>query len=173
MVDHQVDVILGGGKARFDQPLEDGGTETVADYAESDKGYKLVTDANGLAGVNDIRKPVLGLFNKSNMSLEWNGPDAQTRQADDTYGAPVTCARDQRPANEPSLSDMTTKALSLLEQKGSGKGKGFFCRSRARPSTSATTPRTRASRSVRPSGSTRRSASRSPTSARTPTRSWS
>jgi alkaline phosphatase len=126
MVDHQVDVILGGGKARFDQPLEDGGTETVADYAQSDKGYKLVTDANGLAGVNDIRKPVLGLFNKSNMSLEWNGPDAQTQQADGTYGAPVTCARDQRPANEPSLSDMTTKALSLLEQKGSGKGKGLL-----------------------------------------------
>src|SRR6185437_2430161 len=47
MVDHQVDVILGGGKARFDQPLEAGGTETVTDYAQSDKSYKLVTDANG------------------------------------------------------------------------------------------------------------------------------
>ena len=126
MVDHRVDVILGGGKGRFDQPLADGGTETVTDYAQSDQGYKLVTDAGGLAGVDDLRQPVLGLFTKGNMSLEWSGPDAQTQQADGTYGPAVTCARDQRPANEPSLSDMTTKALSLLEQRGKGKGKGFF-----------------------------------------------
>jgi len=53
-VDHGVDVILGGGKARFDQTLDDG-SGTVTDYAQAQKGYRLVTDAAGLAGVPDLR----------------------------------------------------------------------------------------------------------------------
>ena len=126
-VDHQVDVILGGGKARFDQTLDDS-TQTVTDYAQAEQGYRLVTDAAGLAGVNGLDKPVLGLFNASNMSLEWNGPTAQLQQADGTYGPAVTCQTDRRPANEPSLADMTTKALGLLDtpSRGHGGGRGFF-----------------------------------------------
>ncbi len=37
----------------------------------------------------------------------------------------MTCAQNQRPANEPSLADMTTKAISLLESRDRG-GRGFF-----------------------------------------------
>ena len=41
------------------------------------KGYQYVTDATGLSGVSSVaKKPVLGLFNKGNMSLEWTGPAA-------------------------------------------------------------------------------------------------
>ena len=88
-VDHQIDVILGGGKARYDQAL-DGSTTTVTQYAQAQKGYRFVGTAADLAAVTDLQKPVLGLFAPGNMSLEWNGPDAQIQQADGGYGPPVT-----------------------------------------------------------------------------------
>jgi alkaline phosphatase len=121
-VDHRIDVILGGGKGRYDQTL-DGSTQTVTQYAQAQKGYRFVGTAADLGAVNDLKKPVLGLFNASNMSLEWNGPTAALQQPDGGYGPPVTCQTDQRPANEPSLTDMTTKAISLLSRKRSN---GFF-----------------------------------------------
>ena len=52
------------------------------------------------------------------MTTEWTGPQA-------TLGAGTpaqTCETGHRPANEPSLAAMTTKALELLD----GTDKGFF-----------------------------------------------
>ena len=121
-VDHRIDVILGGGKGRFDQTL-DGSSTTVTEYAQAQKGYRLIANAADLAAVGNLDKPVLGLFTAGNMSLEWNGPDAQIQQADGAYGAPVTCETGKRPATEPALADMTTKAISLLSRK---RGNGFF-----------------------------------------------
>ncbi len=115
-VDHKVDVVLGGGAGRFLQPLEAGGTTNVIDYATA-KGYQYVTDAAGLGSVKPGKR-VLGLFNNGNMTTEWNGPIA-TLDA----GTPAQrCKTDNRPANEPSLSAMTTKAIKLLE----GDKDGFF-----------------------------------------------
>ena len=115
-VDHKVDVVLGGGANRFLQPLEAGGTETVVDHARA-KGYQYVTDAAGLAGV-DPRKRVLGLFTGSTMTTEWTGPVATLGD-----GTPAQrCVTTNRPAKEPSLVAMTTKALQLLE----GDRDGFF-----------------------------------------------
>ena len=62
---------------------------------------------------------MLGLFNNSNMSLEWTGPAAATGKGN----APVACTEGQRPANEPSLAAMTTRAIDLLDDD---KRKGFF-----------------------------------------------
>ena len=121
-VDHRIDVILGGGKARYDQAL-DGSATTVTQYAQAQKGYRFVGNAADLAAVTDLQKPVLGLFAPGNMSLECNGPDAQVQQADGGYGAPVTCETGKRPATEPALADLTTKAISLLSHK---HGNGFF-----------------------------------------------
>jgi alkaline phosphatase len=116
-VDHKVDVLLGGGRARFEQKITGGpyAGKTVVDQAKA-KGIQYVTDAAGLKSVNDD-KPVLGLFNSSNMSLEWSGPTASLGKGN----AAQSCKENQRPSNEPSLSDMTSKAISLLENK-----KGFF-----------------------------------------------
>jgi alkaline phosphatase len=66
--------------------------------------------------VNDD-KPVLGLFNSGNMSLEWSGPAAALGKGN----TPAACAENQRPANEPSLAEMTVSAIKLLENR-----KGFF-----------------------------------------------
>jgi len=117
-VDHRVDVLLGGGRNRF-TPTIGGGPDagkTVIQSAQ-DKGYQYVTTAGGLAAVTDRSKPVLGLFTGGNMSLEWTGPAASTGKGN----APAACSENQRPANEPSLADMTSKAISLLENR-----KGFF-----------------------------------------------
>jgi alkaline phosphatase/streptomycin-6-phosphatase len=85
--------------------------------AAQDKGYQYVTDAAGLAAVNNKSKPVLGLFNDGNLSLEWSGPAASLGKGN----TPAACTEGIRPANEPALADLTTKALQLLDNK-----KGFF-----------------------------------------------
>ncbi|MQA76026.1 MAG: phosphatase [Solirubrobacterales bacterium] len=117
-VDHGVDVLLGGGRARFEQTITGGpdAGQTVIGSAQG-KGYRYVTDAGGLAAIPNGNKPVLGLFSSSNMALEWTGPAASTGKGN----APVACTENQRPANEPSLAAMTDKALELLENR-----KGFF-----------------------------------------------
>ena len=116
-VDHGIDVLLGGGKGRFTQTITGGpdAGKTVVASAQG-QGYQYVTDAAGLAGATR-EQPVLGLFNSGNMSLEWTGPAAATGKGN----TPAACTEGVRPANEPSLADMTTKALNLLENK-----RGFF-----------------------------------------------
>jgi alkaline phosphatase/streptomycin-6-phosphatase len=116
-VDHKVDVLLGGGRGRFEQKITGGPDtgKTVIESAQA-KGYKYVTDAAGLNSVSSS-KPVLGLFSAGNMSLEWSGPPAATGKGN----APAPCSESQRPANEPSLAAMTQKAIGLLDNR-----KGFF-----------------------------------------------
>lgn len=116
-VDHKVDVLLGGGRGRFEQKITGGPDtgKTVIESAQA-KGYKYVTDAAGLSAVPS-GKPVLGLFSSGNMSLEWTGPAASLGKGN----APAPCNEDQRLANEPSLAAMTSKAIGLLENR-----KGFF-----------------------------------------------
>lgn len=119
-IDHKVDVLLGGGRGRFLQTITGGpdAGKTVVDSAQA-KGYRYVTDADGLSTIPNGKKPVLGLFTTGNMSLEWSGPAASTGKGN----APVACTEGQRPANEPSLAAMTQRALDLLDDDNR---KGFF-----------------------------------------------
>jgi len=117
-VDHKVDVLLGGGRNRFEQTITGGkyAGQTVVDSAEA-KGFRYVTDADGLDGIGRSRKPVLGLFTPGTMTQEWTGPAATLGKGN----AAVACSEGNRPDAEPSLAAMTTKALELLESR-----KGFF-----------------------------------------------
>jgi alkaline phosphatase/streptomycin-6-phosphatase len=117
-IDNKFDVILGGGRNRYTQTITGGADagKTVVQAAQ-DKGYQYVTDAAGLSAISNKNKPVLGLFNTGNMSLEWSGPAASLGKGN----TPAACTEGVRPANEPALADMTTKALQLLDNK-----KGFF-----------------------------------------------
>ena len=117
-VDHELDVILGGGRARFEQSIT-GGPDTGKTVVQSaqDKGYQYVTDATGLGAVTDKAHPVLGLFTSGNMTQEWTGPAATLGQG----AAASTCTEGNRPAGEPSLSAMTSKAINLLDDDH-----GFF-----------------------------------------------
>ncbi|MGD9737504.1 MAG: alkaline phosphatase [Solirubrobacterales bacterium] len=118
-IDHGVDVLLGGGRARFEQTIEAGpyAGKTVVQQAQ-EQGYRYVTDADGLSTVGG-GKPVLGLFNSGNMSLEWSGPAASLGKGN----APEPCTEGQRPANEPSLAAMTRRAIDLLDNRNRN---GFF-----------------------------------------------
>jgi alkaline phosphatase len=119
-VDHEVDVLLGGGRARFEQAITGGpdAGKTVVQSAQA-KGYQYVTDAAGLSAVSSGKKPLLGLFTAGNMSLEWSGPAASLGKGN----APAPCKENQRPAGEPSLAAMTEKAIDLLDED---HRKGFF-----------------------------------------------
>lgn len=116
-VDHGIDVILGGGKRRYDQVITGGSDsgKTVIQSAER-QGYTFVGDAAGLSTVQPGQK-VLGLFNSGNMSLEWTGEPALPEPGSGSQ----RCQENQRPANEPSLAEMTSKAIELLKNN-----RGFF-----------------------------------------------
>jgi alkaline phosphatase len=125
-VDHHVNVVLGGARARFEQVITGGPHvgKTVIQSAQM-QGYTVVFDAASLDAADSDR--VLGLFNAGNMSLEWNGLQAMPFPGS---GIPAgqTCEENQRPANEPSLADMTAKAIDLLDDghKRHGDRRGFF-----------------------------------------------
>jgi alkaline phosphatase len=119
-VDHGLDVQLGGGRARWEQELDDGSGD-VLDYARS-KGYRVLDDSEGLAAVTSLDQgPILGLFNASNMTTEFAPLVAAPSPG---AGSPDTrCEEGNRPANEPSLGAMTAKAIGLLDRKNRN---GFF-----------------------------------------------
>jgi alkaline phosphatase len=117
LINHRIDVLLGGGADRFAQ-LTDAGIP-VLDVA-AQHGYHVVSNASGLEGAST---PLLGLFSPGNMSLEWSGSEAVPYPSNVT--SPQTCTEDVRPSNEPSLATMTTKAIALLDRPDNS-GPGFF-----------------------------------------------
>lgn len=102
------DVILGGGLSRFDAAdqtaLENNGYAVLGSPASQTVATK--TDLANATG-----QKVFGLFNKGNLTVE------KFKKANP--GAPE--------AQEPTVADMTTKAISLLKAKSAASGnKGFY-----------------------------------------------
>jgi len=130
-VDHHVDVLMGGGKQRFDQ-LSDGGPSagtSVTSQAVA-QGYNVVTDTAGMNAATADQK-VLGLFSTGNMPTEWTGPQASAFTADGAANTVPTRCTESNAAHGPTmphLSEMTTRSIQLLEAKAKAghKGKGFF-----------------------------------------------
>ncbi|PKW09033.1 alkaline phosphatase/streptomycin-6-phosphatase [Streptomyces sp. 1222.5] len=124
-VKHKVDVLIGGGKQRFDQKVTDGKYKglTVTEQAKK-LGYQVVTDKAGLKGVKN-GKPVLGLLASGNVPVEWTGKAAAVGGTD-----PQRCvtSNPNRPSTTPSLADSATKAIQLLEakQQRTHSKQGFF-----------------------------------------------
>lgn len=100
LIDSGIDVALGGGKSFF-IPKSDSGSKRIDETnlmkeAES-KGYTVVTTAGELAATPDDKK-VLGLFSGSHMAYD----------------------DDRNTTEEPSLADMTKKALNILSKDNDG-----------------------------------------------------
>jgi len=127
-VDHRVNVLLGGGGARFRQTITGGHDEgkTVIQSAV-EKGYVYVDTATVLHRASG--QYLLGLFNSGNMSLEWTGLQASASPGSGLPDGQI-CAENRRPAHEPSLAEMTTKALDLLDDDSPWRthGSGFVHR---------------------------------------------
>ena len=120
-VDHHVDVVLGGGRNRFTQTISGGPDDgKTVEQSATRQGYTEINTAAQLAAARSSDKPLLGLFTGGNMTTEWTGPVATLGD-----GTPAQkCVTGNRPASEPSLSDMTRKAIQLLDSPRNRKG--FF-----------------------------------------------
>ena len=101
------DVILGGGLSRFDAADEDALKAQGYDVLGSPTSQTVATRTD-LQAANGQK--VFGLFNKGNLTIEKFKRENPT--------APQ--------AAEPSLPEMTTKAIDLLSGAKSSKGNGFY-----------------------------------------------
>lgn len=126
LLNTRADVTLGGGAATFEEKATAGtyAGKTLLQQAQERK-YQVVTDKAGLQGVTKANQdtPVLGLFASGNMAVRWVGPEATS-----TGGKldPARCENNPaRSDSQPTLADMTTKAIDLLNTK-SRHDKGFF-----------------------------------------------
>ncbi len=101
------DVIFGGGLGRFDAADEE---------ALTNQGYAVLGSAvsQTVATKTDLAaakgEKVFGLFNRGNLTIEKSKQDN-----------PASAE-----AEEPTLTEMTTKAIDLLSAKNANKGKGFY-----------------------------------------------
>ena len=127
-IDHQVDVILGGGRSRYAQ-IATGGPyagQTVLQQATAE-GYMVVGDRAGLAAATP-GTPLLGLFNNGNLATRWIGQAAANPPS-----GPQRCNEaNPAAATEPTLAEMTNRAVELLDapaargRGGARVGPGFF-----------------------------------------------
>ena len=119
----RADVTLGGGAATFAETAKAGPYRgrTLLDQAD-DLGYRIVNTKADLAAVRSATQdePLLGLFAASNLPVRYTGPAASATGG--TQPAVRCTDNPSRPATQPSLVDMTTKAIALLDRGD----KGFF-----------------------------------------------
>ena len=121
MVDNGVDVILGGGRGRYTQSIDAGGT--ALDYAVDDLGYQDVGDGStatrqDLEAIDSLDDgPVLGLFASGYMTPKYSPLVAGTSGAG---GSTYRCNESNR-GDQPTLAEMTAKGLELVDNPD-----GFF-----------------------------------------------
>ncbi|MCD4534481.1 alkaline phosphatase [Nocardioides sp. cx-169] len=119
LVDHEVDVLLGGGMSSYTQSTDAGGGETVLSYAQQEHGYRVLQDEHDLAAVTSLEDgPVLGLFAPANLT-PMNDPLVATPPPG-AGSATTECTPADR-GDQPDLSTMTRKAIELLDNPD-----GFF-----------------------------------------------
>ena len=118
LVDNEVDVLLGGGRERWDRLLEDG-SQTLLDYATSTHGYRTVAHRGPTSdAVDDLSGgPVLGLFAPNHLTRTY-APLVAARGGATTPDG--TCTAQDR-GTEPTLQQMTATAIELLDNPD-----GFF-----------------------------------------------
>jgi alkaline phosphatase len=123
LIDHKIDVLLGGGRQRYEQIIDGGPDEGKNVIASAERqGYKVITTAQELSQIQPgNQERLLGLFNAGNMSMDWSGDPAIPYPG----SGPQKCKEFVRPQNEPALLSMMLKALRLLE-KADANAPGFF-----------------------------------------------
>ncbi len=100
IIEHEVDVILGGGKVNFIDKKDGGKRKDGRNLIEEAKniGYNYVETKNDLKNINNGK--ILGLFNESHINYKL----------------------DRDSSIEPSLEEMTNKAIDILSENN----RGFF-----------------------------------------------
>jgi alkaline phosphatase len=110
-----LDLLMGGGRSFFVPTTvvdEEGGTGGRTDGRDlrgefAARGYNYVWNTAGFNALTSNSLPVLGLFERSHMEYEYDRPTDQ--------------------GGEPSLTDMTVKAIQLLQgHSPRRRGNGYF-----------------------------------------------
>jgi len=109
-----VDVLLGGGRRHFvpatvtDEEGDRGSRTDGRDLRQEfvNAGYRYVWNRAGFDALAPGQLPVLGLFERGHMEFDYDRPN-------DLGG-------------EPSIKDMTVKAIQLLQGAGRRKSSGYF-----------------------------------------------
>ena len=120
----KADVLLGGGRQYLDEKVTAGKYKGKTVLAEGKaRGYQVATTAAGLKSAS-LSQPLLGVFAKNNLDLEWTGP---TPTKDNTP-AQRCAVNTSRTATQPHLSQMADVAINRLDKlsKKGNKKKGFF-----------------------------------------------
>jgi len=127
LLDTRPDVTLGGGAATFAQTAKAGewAGMTLLDQAE-DRGYEVVTDGAGLAGLSKANQdaPVLGLFAGGNLPTRFAPNAATVGGSGAATGVECQPNPDYLGASGVTLKAMTEKSIQLLNDKKAKKG--FF-----------------------------------------------
>jgi alkaline phosphatase len=99
-----LDLVFGGG-AQYFKPAASGGKRTDGRDLLAElqaRGYRTASDTAGLAALAGANQPAIALFAQEDLAFD----------------------ADRDPAKQPSLSEMTRKAVSLLGQRSADQG--FF-----------------------------------------------
>ncbi len=126
LVSTRADISLGGGGKYFAETITAGEHKgkTSLEVAKA-TGYQLPTTAGDLNKVNNLDNPVLGVFGKGNLPVQWDKVPAAVPNGGKLPA--TTCrANPELPTDQPQLSAMTTKAIDLLVNSKKGQDKGFF-----------------------------------------------
>ncbi len=116
MVDNGIDLVLGGGRARYTQNVDAGGT--LLSRATTTLGYRDVATKQQLAAIDSLAGgPVLGLFASGYMTTRYQPLIATAAGSGSTS---YRCQPNDR-GDQPTLAEMTTKALALVDNPN-----GFF-----------------------------------------------
>ena len=130
LLDTRADVTIGGGSKYFRQTVQGGeyAGKTVWEQAQA-MGYQTVE--NDPAAMNALEykegQPVLALMSDGNMPTKFN-PSKATAQNPAKDANPTVCTmNDKWLGNQgSSLTDMTKKALDLLEANPDSDANGYF-----------------------------------------------
>ncbi|QSX32943.1 alkaline phosphatase [Shewanella avicenniae] len=122
LLDTRPDLTLGGGRATFDEKATAGKWQdkTLIEQAY-DRGYQFISTAGELEQITTAnqQQPLLGLFSQDNMPVRWLGPKASYHG--NLAKDPVVCKPNpERTADIPTLAQMTSKAIELLQANKNG-----------------------------------------------------
>lgn len=119
--DSKMDLILGGGRGDFEGTIPAGPDtgKTVIESAQR-QGFDVIGTKAELDSYSG-KKRLLGLFADGTITPEWNGQPAMREGF-----VAQRCETGKRPAEQPSLTNMTKRAISFLNKRSKGKKKGFF-----------------------------------------------
>lgn len=126
MLDHNVDIMLGGGYNLL--PAAEAGGTTVKDKAEAN-GYTIITKRDQLMELEPGTK-TFGVFSNGHMPVEWQGPDGKSAgfvEVDDNmeviFPEPARCELNPAHKGMPRLEEMSKYALDSLYKDNDN---GFF-----------------------------------------------